>query len=88
MDALTPPPSLDDERTAAQRRADALTELAMQAITTGRLPLVGGVRPALGILINPTTLIGNTDDSGTARRSAARGAWAARAGAAAATLTR
>jgi hypothetical protein len=64
LDALTPPPSLDDERTAAQRRADALTELAMQAITTGRLPLVGGVRPALGILINPTTLIGNTDDNG------------------------
>ncbi len=61
IDALMRPPAPDDERTAAQRRADALVELARGAIAGGGLPTVGGVRPHLGILITPPTLLGNAD---------------------------
>jgi hypothetical protein len=58
VDALMRPPGPDDMRTAAQRRADALVELARQALTRGDLPTVGGVRPQLGILLTPTALFG------------------------------
>ncbi len=58
VDALMRPPAPGDERTAAQRRADALVELARGAIAGGGLPTVGGVRPHLGILITPQTLLG------------------------------
>jgi hypothetical protein len=58
VDALMRPPVPGDERTAAQRRADALIELARGAIAGGGLPTVGGIRPHLGILITPQTLLG------------------------------
>jgi len=58
VDALMRPPAPGDERTSAQRRADALIELARGAIAGGGLPTVGGVRPHLGILITPQTLLG------------------------------
>src|SRR4029453_16253118 len=58
VDALMRPPAPGDERTAAQRRADALIELARGAIAGGGLPTVGGIRPHLGILITPQTLLG------------------------------
>jgi hypothetical protein len=58
VDALMQPPGPDDTRTAAQRRADALVELARQALVRGELPSVGGVRPQVGILLTPTALLG------------------------------
>jgi hypothetical protein len=58
VDALMRPPGPGDTRTAAQRRADALVELARQALIRGELPAVGGVRPQVGILLTPTALLG------------------------------
>jgi hypothetical protein len=57
IDALLKPPPPSDERTAPQRRADALVELARLGTTASLLPTVGGVRPSLGILITPETLL-------------------------------
>ncbi len=53
MNALMKPPNRDDERTMTQRRADALIELARLALARGDLPLVGGMRPRVGILLTP-----------------------------------
>jgi hypothetical protein len=64
IDALMRPPSPTDERTAPQRRADALADLARGAIARGAVPSVGGVRPSIGILVTPQTLIGTTKPSG------------------------
>ena len=58
LDAMMQPPTPDDPRTAVQRRADAMVELARQALQGGTLPTVGGVRPQLGLLITPETLLG------------------------------
>jgi hypothetical protein len=58
VDAWMRPPGPGDTRTAAQRRADALVELARQLLAQGELPTVGGVRPQLGILITPQALLG------------------------------
>ena len=55
--ALMKPPPPTDLRTPTQRRADALVELARLASTSGGLPTVGGVRPSLGILISPESLL-------------------------------
>jgi hypothetical protein len=63
IDALMRPPSPNDERTAPQRRADALADLARGAIARGAVPSVGGVRPSIGILVTPPTLIGTTEPS-------------------------
>ena len=56
LDALMAPPGPDDVRTARQRRADALAELARQSLSRGELPTVGGVRPTVGILLQPANL--------------------------------
>jgi len=66
IDALMRPPTPGDERTAPQRRADALADLARGAIAGGALPTVGGVRPSIGILVTPQTLIGGTTPPSTA----------------------
>ena len=57
LDALLTPPAAADDRSPAQRRADALVELARGALRAGRLPRVGGVRPQLGILVTPGNLM-------------------------------
>ena len=57
FDALLKPPAPTDDRSAPQRRADALVELARLGMTANLLPTVGGVRPSLGILITPETLL-------------------------------
>jgi hypothetical protein len=61
---MTAPTTGGDDRTPTQRRADALVELARSALTTGRAPTVGGVRPQIGVLLRPQTLIGNASVSG------------------------
>jgi len=65
LDALMKPPTGEDERTPGQRRADALTELARQALSQGQLPTIGGVRPHLGLLITPTTLLDTAEQPTT-----------------------
>jgi hypothetical protein len=50
LDAVMGPPVKDDERTPAQRRADALTDLARRQLDGGELPVVGGQRPHLNRL--------------------------------------
>jgi hypothetical protein len=58
VDAWMRPPGPGDTRTAAQRRADALIDIARSVLDRGEAPTVGGVRPHLGILIPPAALLG------------------------------
>src|SRR5262245_50328986 len=57
LDALLRPPARDDERTPAQRCADALVELARLPLAAGALATVGGQRPHIGVLLTPQTLL-------------------------------
>jgi hypothetical protein len=57
LDATMTPPRGDDPRTPAQRRADALAEMVRQTLGAGRVGTVHGVRPHLGILLSPNTLL-------------------------------
>jgi len=61
IDALMRPPGPDDPRTAGQRRADALVDLARGTLAQGDLPTVGGMRPQVGILIPPQMLLYGAD---------------------------
>lgn len=65
LDALTRPDPADtpDElrRTPTQRRADALTALARQALDRGDLPVVRTVRPHVTVTV-PVTMLAATDD--------------------------
>jgi hypothetical protein len=61
IDALMRPPAPDDLRTVGQRRADALVDLARRSLAHGDLPTVGGMRPQVGILITPETLLYGQD---------------------------
>ena len=51
-------PIPDDDRTPAQRRADALVELARRALDGGDLPDTGGERPHLTVTIDLASLTG------------------------------
>jgi hypothetical protein len=51
-------PLPDDPRTPTQRRADALVEMARQALNRGELPTRGGERPHLNVLVSLETLKG------------------------------
>ena len=57
LDAAMAPPRGDDPRTPDQRRADALTTIIGQVLGAGGLPTVHGVRPHLGVLVTPETLL-------------------------------
>jgi Domain of unknown function (DUF222) len=57
LDAVMTPPSPDDTRTAAQRRADALTELCRLPLNYDLLPQTGGNRPQVGLLITVEALL-------------------------------
>ncbi len=56
LDAATPPPVDGDQRTGAQRRADALVDLARTALDSGHLPADGGQRPHVLITVDLATL--------------------------------
>src|SRR6266536_4588882 len=58
LDALMRPLGCGDARSATQRRADALVELARGALREGRTPTVAGVRPQVAVLLTPPTLTG------------------------------
>ena len=49
-------PGKGDDRSASQRRADALVELARRQLQTGELPLVAGQRPHLTVTASPDTV--------------------------------
>ena len=59
LDPLAGPSGADDPRSAAQRRADALTELARRNLEGGRLPQTGGVRPQLLVTVDLDSLLGH-----------------------------
>ena len=59
VEALMRPPAVGDERSAAQRRAVAMVDLARGALANGELPEVGGERPHVGILVTPEILLGS-----------------------------
>jgi hypothetical protein len=56
LDAVMGPSAREDERTPAQRRADALTDLARRQLDSGELPVVGGQRPHLTLTADVATL--------------------------------
>src|SRR6266508_3080291 len=62
--ALARPAAPDDERSAAQRLADALTELARRALDVGDLPESGGARPHIGVVIDWPALLGLAGGAG------------------------
>src|SRR5256714_2119761 len=63
IDALARPLGGDDRRSPKQRRADAVVELAQQAMDQGRLPARHGVRPHLSV---HTTIEGLKGELGVA----------------------
>jgi hypothetical protein len=56
LEPLARPGTADDERSAGQRRADALAELARRNLESGRLPQTGGARPQLLATVDLDTL--------------------------------
>jgi hypothetical protein len=58
LDALMTPPAADDRRSASERRADALTEMARRQLDAGELPRVGGQKPHLMVSVEMATLTG------------------------------
>jgi hypothetical protein len=56
LEAVMGPPARDDERTPAQRRADALLDLARRPLDAGDLPQVGGQRPHVTLTADVATL--------------------------------
>jgi hypothetical protein len=58
LDALMPGPHNDDDRTAGQRRADALVDLARRPLSGSKLGSTGGMRPHLVITASVETLAG------------------------------
>jgi len=69
LEPLARPASAEDQRSGAQRRADALTELARRALEGGRLPNSGGVRPQVTVTVELASLLGQPDLPG------AEGGW-------------
>jgi hypothetical protein len=57
LNALMPAAAADDDRTAAQRRADALVEVAERQLSRGDLPQVGGRKPHLSVMVGLDTLL-------------------------------
>jgi Domain of unknown function (DUF222)/HNH endonuclease len=58
LEPLARPANAEDTRSASQRRADALAELARRTLEAGRLPQTGGVRPQLLVTVDLDTLLG------------------------------
>src|SRR5262249_11500210 len=63
LNALMGPPAAGELRSPAQRRADALVELARGALRDGDVPTVGGVRPQVAVLIPAQRLAGQEQDT-------------------------
>lgn len=63
LDALTTPTGPNDDRTASQRRADAIVDLASRQLAAGTLPAVHGQRPHLTITVGAQSLQGATSQA-------------------------
>jgi hypothetical protein len=50
------PPAENDDRSPAQRRADALIDLARRQLDSGTLPETGGLKPHITVQVQMTTL--------------------------------
>jgi Domain of unknown function (DUF222) len=59
LEALTGPPAPDDDRTGAERRADALVELARTGLDHANLPDIGGERPHVLVVTTVESLRGD-----------------------------
>jgi hypothetical protein len=59
LEPLARPTTADDPRSASQRRADALVELARRTLENGQLPQTGGVRPQLTVTVELDSLLGH-----------------------------
>ncbi|BEP13254.1 HNH endonuclease signature motif containing protein [Acidothermaceae bacterium B102] len=55
LDALSTSAGTEDDRTATQRRNDALVEMAHLALRAGELPDTGGDQPRVTLLVQATT---------------------------------
>jgi Domain of unknown function (DUF222) len=58
LEPLARSTTAEDERSAAQRNADALTELARRQLAGRRLPQTGGVRPQVVVTVELASLLG------------------------------
>lgn len=58
IDALMPPPAAGDERTAPQRRADALEDLSRSILDGGQAPIFGGEKPHMLVHVGLGDLLG------------------------------
>ena len=58
VDVLAKPKGAEDERTARQRRADAIGELALHAMEQGTLPRRHGVKPQINLTMSLEALKG------------------------------
>jgi hypothetical protein len=52
LEPLSRPADAADTRTGGQRTADALEELARRQLEAGQLPITGGVRPQLSVIVD------------------------------------
>jgi len=64
LEPLARPATAEDDRSGAQRRADALAELARRALEGGRLPHSGGVRPQVTVTVDLASLLGEAGPGG------------------------
>ena len=64
IDSLSKP-TTSDQLTSGQRQADALVQLAKNALDSGEVPTNGGQRPHVHILVSAATLAAQRDGSGT-----------------------
>jgi hypothetical protein len=58
LDALMPPPEIEDIRTPRQRRHDALEDLARGFLDHGQTPTVGGEKPHISVVCDLPALQG------------------------------
>jgi len=58
LDAMTPPPAPDDDRTATQRRHDGFEDLVDGFLTGSSPPDVGGERPHVNVMVDINGLQG------------------------------
>ncbi len=64
IDALAGVTSADDPRSADQRRADALVDIAVAALHDPLLPKAQGMRPSIQVTVALSTLLGCDDEPG------------------------
>jgi Domain of unknown function (DUF222)/HNH endonuclease len=78
LEPLARPASAADQRSSAQRTADALAELCRRQLEGGRLPQAGGVRPQLLVTVDLDSLLGHGGVGGEVGGAGPLGAEACR----------